>query len=66
MRSATLDFLTLAMRALDRPEHGARLRPAVDTAWLGGEASIAPACLEQMRDATRLDDNGADPCWRPI
>ena len=66
MRSATLDFLTLAMRALDRPERGARLRHALDTAWLGGEASIAPACLEQMREATRVDDTGADPCWRPI
>jgi hypothetical protein len=60
-----MDFLTLAMRALDHPGRDMARRAATDGVWLGGEASIAPDCLEQMHDATR-DADSADPCWRPI
>ena len=64
----------MSFQLFDRPRAAgasARRDPAFDdlgdSFWLGGEALVAPACLNALRDADRIvADECADPAWLAI
>ncbi|GAA0715992.1 hypothetical protein [Dokdonella soli] len=54
------------LRAVDDSRHDPIPETIADGLWLGGEAMVAPACINGLRAAERTSGDYVDPLWQVI